>query len=65
MLTRVHALPTRFFYAIGNTPAVSLVSHQPPGSESVDILLLGCGDPRNILYTVYCNENGQRNLKSY
>ncbi|KAK2465897.1 hypothetical protein APHAL10511_001538 [Amanita phalloides] len=47
--------PTRiFFYAIGNTPAVCLTSELPP-EQSADILSLGCGDARNILYTVYAD----------
>jgi hypothetical protein len=58
MLTPVHAIPSRSFYPIGNTPAVSLISHQPPDKGTAEILLLGCGDIRNILYTVFCNQNG-------
>ena len=58
MLTPVHALSTRFFYPIGNTPAVSLIGHQPPDKGTAEILLLGCGDIRNILYTVFCNQTG-------
>ncbi|KAL1730978.1 hypothetical protein EV714DRAFT_236376 [Schizophyllum commune] len=41
-----------FFYAIGNTSAEVLSDSLPP-EERLDLLLLGCGDPRNILYTVY------------
>ncbi|KAF8451425.1 hypothetical protein BGX38DRAFT_1329678 [Terfezia claveryi] len=41
-----------FFYAFGNTPPVLLTEHLPP-EESVNALLLGCGDPRSILYTVH------------
>ncbi|KAL1694465.1 hypothetical protein GGG16DRAFT_110174 [Schizophyllum commune] len=41
-----------FFYAIGNTSAEVLSASIPP-EERLDLLLLGCGDPRNILYTVY------------
>ncbi|KAI5830259.1 hypothetical protein K523DRAFT_416042 [Schizophyllum commune Tattone D] len=40
-----------FFYAIGNTSAEVLTDSLPP-EERLDLLLLGCGDPRNILYTV-------------
>ncbi|KAI1476066.1 hypothetical protein F4774DRAFT_262332 [Daldinia eschscholtzii] len=40
------------FYPIGNTPAVSLTRGLPQGLDA-DILLLGCGDVRNILYTAY------------
>jgi Domain of unknown function (DUF4470) len=59
MLNPAHALRGRNFYPIGNTPAVSLLSHQEPGKEAVDMLLLGCGDARNVLYTVFRNESGQ------
>ncbi|TFK74159.1 hypothetical protein BDN72DRAFT_813396 [Pluteus cervinus] len=41
-----------FFYPFGNTPAVCLTNDLPP-EESVKALLLGCGDPRHILYTLY------------
>ncbi|KAI2779934.1 hypothetical protein F4815DRAFT_163899 [Daldinia loculata] len=40
------------FYPIGNTPAVSLTRGLPQGVDA-DILLLGCGDVRNILFTAY------------
>jgi hypothetical protein len=40
-----------FFYPIGNTPPVSLTDHLPPEGAAT-ILLLGCGDPRHILYTI-------------
>ncbi|KAI8964172.1 hypothetical protein F5Y11DRAFT_316828 [Daldinia sp. FL1419] len=40
------------FYPIGNTPAVSLTRSLPQGVDA-DILLLGCGDVRNILFTAY------------
>ena len=41
-----------FFYPIGNTPPVCLTQNLAP-EMSADILLLGCGDPRNILETVH------------
>ena len=62
MLTPVHAVHTRHFYPIGNTPAVSLLGHQPPGTAAADLLLLGCGDARNILYTVFRNQTGVSHL---
>ncbi|KAF8472696.1 hypothetical protein BDZ91DRAFT_676670 [Kalaharituber pfeilii] len=43
-----------FFYPIGNTPAVLLTQSLEP-EQPVNALLLGCGDPRSILYTVYSN----------
>ena len=37
---------------IGNTPATCLTQELPP-NQAAQILLLGCGDARNILFTVY------------
>jgi Domain of unknown function (DUF4470) len=41
-----------YFYPIGNTSAVSLTGDLPP-EEPAKLLLLGCGDPRNVLFTIY------------
>jgi hypothetical protein len=41
-----------FFYPIGNTTAINLAQDLTP-EEPAKLLLLGCGDPRNILYTIY------------
>lgn len=41
-----------FFYPLGNTPPVSLTQDVPFG-QNADILLLGCGDARNILFTCF------------
>ncbi|EPS39897.1 hypothetical protein H072_6313 [Dactylellina haptotyla CBS 200.50] len=41
-----------FYYPIGNSPAINLVDHLPPDLDA-DILLLGCGDARNILFTLW------------
>lgn len=46
------------FYAVGDTPAVTLTRNVPQGVDA-DILLLGSGDIRNILYTAY-HEKGLR-----
>lgn len=43
------------FYAIGNTPAVSFTRDLPQGVDA-DVLLLGCGDVRNILFTAYAEK---------
>ncbi|KAG8782474.1 hypothetical protein FRC12_020788 [Ceratobasidium sp. 428] len=40
------------FSPIGTLPAVSLTQDLSP-EQPADILLLGCGDPRNILYTLF------------
>lgn len=41
-----------FFYPIGNTAAVCLTRDLSP-EEPARILSLGCGDPRNVLYTIF------------
>jgi hypothetical protein len=41
-----------FFYPIGNTVPVCLTRDLSP-EQPANILLLGCGDPRNILYTMF------------
>ncbi|PFH50432.1 hypothetical protein AMATHDRAFT_75636 [Amanita thiersii Skay4041] len=43
-----------YLYAIGNTPAVSFTQDLPPELPA-NVLSLGCGDARNILYTVYAD----------
>jgi hypothetical protein len=45
-----------FFYPIGNTPAVNL-TRDLPREQPANILLLGCGDVRNILFTVYADQD--------
>ncbi|KAG9084838.1 hypothetical protein FRC06_003876 [Ceratobasidium sp. 370] len=50
--TKVRYKP--FFYPIGNTAAISLTQDLSP-EQPADILLLGCGDPRNILFTLYAD----------
>ncbi|EFR01962.1 hypothetical protein MGYG_04963 [Nannizzia gypsea CBS 118893] len=47
-------LTTKFFYATGNTPAVCL-THSLPPDQDVSLLLLGCGDVRNVLFTAYAD----------
>lgn len=44
----------KFFYPIGNTPAVCL-THPLPPEQDAHLLLLGCGDARNVLFTVYAD----------
>jgi hypothetical protein len=41
-----------YFYPIGNTAPVCLTEALAP-EESANVLLLGCGDPRSILYTLF------------
>ncbi|OHE90919.1 MYND finger [Colletotrichum orchidophilum] len=56
MFTPTVANSTSFFYAVGNTPAINLTKNLPHGIDA-NLLLLGCGDVRNIIYTAY-NEIG-------
>lgn len=46
--------PIAYFYPLGNTPAVCLTQDLPP-EQDANILLLGCGDARNILYTLHAD----------
>ena len=57
MLTPVHVNLRYWFYPIGNTPAVNFMRNtRCEKREPVKILSLACGDPRNILYTVWCEQ---------
>lgn len=42
----------KLFCPLGNTPAVCLTQDIPREQEA-NVLLLGCGDARNILFTGY------------
>ncbi|ODM21540.1 hypothetical protein SI65_02384 [Aspergillus cristatus] len=61
MVTPTHLLTGSFFYAIGNTPAVNLTGPVPP-DQDVDVLLLGCGDVRNVLFSVYMGTGKDRKI---
>ncbi|KAL9050270.1 MAG: hypothetical protein Q9162_006741 [Coniocarpon cinnabarinum] len=50
-----------FFYPIGNTPAVDFTQELTPETDG-RLLLLGCGDVRNVLYTVYANSRARNVL---
>jgi hypothetical protein len=52
MLTPAIVNILSFFYPVGNTPAVCL-TQDLSCEQGADILLLGCGDVRNILFTTY------------
>lgn len=45
-----------YFYPVGNTSAVHLTRNLPI-EEPADVLLLGCGDIRNVLFTVYTDQD--------
>ncbi|CAE6468391.1 unnamed protein product [Rhizoctonia solani] len=58
-------LDKQLFYPIGNTAAFSLTQDLSPEQSSTNILLLGCGDPRSILFTAYSDltvGQNERNL---
>jgi Domain of unknown function (DUF4470) len=57
MLHPVYGAPKQWLYATGNTPATCLTQDLPPGAQA-NCLLLGCGDPRNILLTI-CSEEAK------
>ena len=51
------------FYPVGNTPAVVLTQGLP-NEESARILLLGCGDARNVLATAYYDNHHTLDITS-
>jgi hypothetical protein len=52
-----------FFYPIGNNPAVNVLQDRfrsAPGISDdgpVKVLLLACGDPRNLLFSLWCESS--------
>ncbi|CAG7946889.1 unnamed protein product [Penicillium nalgiovense] len=48
----------QFFYPIGNTPAVCLTQDLPQ-KKNADLLLLGCGDVRHILFTIHTEQQAR------
>ncbi|KAF8914416.1 hypothetical protein CPB84DRAFT_1669124 [Gymnopilus junonius] len=53
-----------FFYPIGNTPPVCFTQDLAPELKA-DVLLLACGDPRSILYTVYADITPHNRLMDF
>ncbi|XPT04655.1 hypothetical protein M3J09_013731 [Ascochyta lentis] len=51
-LKSAHIAQGPYLYPAGNTPAVCLTDTVPPEVDA-NILLLGCGDIRNVLFTIY------------
>ena len=52
----IFASPLQSFFPVGGTPACCFTEGLPFAVRA-DCLLLGCGDPRNILFTIFSNEN--------
>ncbi|CAN0551227.1 unnamed protein product, partial [Ectocarpus sp. 8 AP-2014] len=42
----------------GNTPPTDLLQHVPHDSPRADVLCLGCGDIRDLLYSVLLHAAG-------
>ncbi|KAK4983489.1 hypothetical protein LTR50_007194 [Elasticomyces elasticus] len=61
MLVPTYVNIISFFYPIGNTPAVCL-TQDLPYEQAADVLLLGCGDVRNILFTIHSDSGSGRNI---
>ncbi|KAI9892707.1 MAG: hypothetical protein M1814_001127 [Vezdaea aestivalis] len=57
-----------WFYPIGNTPAVNLLRGLPVtngdrNTSTFEVLCLACGDPRSILFSLYCSDGQDENSK--
>lgn len=59
MSTPVRIQLRHWFYPTGNTPAVNLLRDLPTASDkeaTVNVLCLACGDPRNILFSLWSEQ---------
>ncbi|KAG9942763.1 hypothetical protein KCU85_g9084, partial [Aureobasidium melanogenum] len=56
MLTATWLTIKPYFYPLGNTPATNLLRNHLPSDEPVEILVIGCGDVRNILFTIWSEQ---------
>jgi len=63
MLYSVDASPRQSFSPLSSDPPALLTRDLPPAAEA-NCLLLGCGDPRNILYTLFHDENNGEQANS-
>lgn len=52
----INVAPFKEYSPLGSDPVLSLTHDLPPGMDA-DCLLLECGDARNILYTIFCEED--------
>jgi hypothetical protein len=53
----------QWFFPFGNTAAVSLSQDVPPGMP-INALLLGNGDARNILFTLFNDQQPRKDCSS-
>eukprot|EP00752_Nemacystus_decipiens_P011512 g10222.t1 len=51
-----------FFYAFGNTPPTDLLQHVPHDAPRADVLILGCGDLRDLLYSILLHGSRSRTV---
>ncbi|PIL27080.1 hypothetical protein GSI_10219 [Ganoderma sinense ZZ0214-1] len=58
MASSLHFTTPYLFHPIGNTTPVCLTRDLPPDVPA-NILLLPCGDPRNVLYTIFCERSNR------
>ena len=61
MTTPAHLSQDFSCYSLGNTPAVNSL-RDLLGEDDVNVLALACGDPRSILFTLWCEQASQRIL---
>lgn len=61
-----------FFYPIGNTPAVNVLQDRARAAYGaledglVQVLLLACGDPRNLFFSLWCeSDSGMAHAQCY
>jgi len=47
---------------LGNTPPTDLLQHIPHDAPRADVLSLGCGDLRDLMYSVLLHGRGQKKL---
>ncbi|KAL9124897.1 MAG: hypothetical protein Q9217_005825 [Psora testacea] len=59
MYTPTYVQLKYWYYPVGYTPAVNLVRDLPcvgGSKKNTNILSLACGDPRNVLFTLWCEQ---------
>ncbi|KAH8703907.1 hypothetical protein BGW36DRAFT_444464 [Talaromyces proteolyticus] len=59
MLEPAHLRRASWFHPVGNTTPVCLTQTIPP-DQNATVLMLGCGDIRNVLFTIYSDLNNRR-----
>ena len=64
MFTPLYIQLKYWFYPTGNTPAVNLLRDTPAAAigqqDTVSALLLACGDPRNVLFSLWNRQGSGR-----